>query len=231
MAHPGDVIGYLDLCREEGASLQRGMNFRLRSGITVVLMSRRRGAPYYDIMLEAERILIYEGHDEPRRRGGPDPKNSDQPAELPSGKKTQNGLFFDAAIRFRRGEGQPELIRVYEKIRTGIWVYNGTFKLTDAWKEQSGSRIVFKFKLELTDEDLSAVEQVEQPLPQTRLIPSVVKQEVWKRDKGKCVLCPSTDNLHFDHDLPFSKGGTSITAANIRLLCARHNLQKRDKIE
>jgi hypothetical protein len=231
MAQPGDVIGYLDLCRGEGTSLQRGMNFRLRSGVSVVLMSRRPGAPYDDVMLEDERILIYEGHDEPRRPGGPDPKNSDQPAELPSGKKTQNGLFFDAALRFRHSEGEPELVRVYEKIRTGIWVYNGTFKLTDGWKEQSGSRIVFKFKLELTGEGQTAEKQIDLPLPQTRLIPSVVKQEVWKRDKGKCVICHKTDNLHFDHDLPFSKGGTSVTAANIRLLCARHNLQKRDKIE
>lgn len=37
------------------------------------------------------------------------------------------------------------------------------------------------------------------------------------------------DNLHFDHDVPRSKGGSSITAANVKLLCARHNLQKSDK--
>ena len=37
-------------------------------------------------------------------------------------------------------------------------------------------------------------------------------------------------NLHFDHDIPFSKGGSSITAANVRLLCAKHNLEKSDKI-
>ncbi len=231
MSHPGDVIGYFDLCRDEGKGLQHGMHFRLRPGVSVVLMSRRRGAPYDDIMLEDERILIYEGHDKSGKPGGPDPKNVDQPAEFPSGKKTQNGLFFDAALRFRRGEGEPELVRVYEKLRTGIWVYNGTFKLTDAWKEQSGSRTVFKFKLELTGEGRSAEKQADLPLSQTRLIPSAVKQEVWKRDKGKCVICHRTDNLHFDHDLPFSKGGTSITGANIRLLCARHNLQKRDKIE
>jgi hypothetical protein len=27
---PGDVISYLDMCREEGVNLQRGMNYRLR---------------------------------------------------------------------------------------------------------------------------------------------------------------------------------------------------------
>jgi len=45
------------------------------------------------------------------------------------------------------------------------------------------------------------------------------------------VLCGSKNNLHFDHDLPYSKGGTSLTTTNIRLLCARHNLSKGSKIQ
>ncbi|NGZ96803.1 MAG: hypothetical protein CV089_11890 [Nitrospira sp. WS110] len=52
-----------------------------------------------------------------------------------------------------------------------------------------------------------------------------------KRDGGKCCVCDAMDELHFDHILPFSKGGTSLTAENIQLLCARHNLQKRASIE
>jgi 5-methylcytosine-specific restriction endonuclease McrA len=59
-----------------------------------------------------------------------------------------------------------------------------------------------------------------------RLIPTSVKLQVWKRDKGKCVMCSSTDNLHFDHIIPYSKGGSSLIAENIQLLCARHNLEK-----
>ena len=65
----------------------------------------------------------------------------------------------------------------------------------------------------------------------TRLIPSEIKKDVWKRDKGRCVICGETKNLHFDHDLPFSKGETSMSARNVRLLCMKHNLQKSDKIE
>lgn len=65
----------------------------------------------------------------------------------------------------------------------------------------------------------------------TRLISSEIKKDVWKRDGGKCVLCGSIKNLHFDHELPFSKGGTSLTSENIRLLCAKCNLAKFDKIE
>jgi len=49
---PGDVISYLDTCREEKASLQRGMNFRLHPSHSVVLMSLRPGAPYADAVVD-----------------------------------------------------------------------------------------------------------------------------------------------------------------------------------
>ena len=63
-----------------------------------------------------------------------------------------------------------------------------------------------------------------------RIIPGEVQIEVFNRDKGKCVKCGSTDHLHYDHIIPFSKGGTSKDAKNIRLYCRRHNLEKSDKI-
>ena len=149
----------------------------------------------------------------------------------PSGKPTQNGKFFDAAKKAKTGS-PPERVRVYEKIKDGIWTFNGVFSLTDAWRESDGRRQVFKFRLELQD----IAEDVDDPRPSTdlehtRMIPSAVKLEVWKRDKGCCRICGSSDNLHYDHDLPFSKGGTSLSAANIQLLCRRHNLKKRDRIE
>ena len=92
-----------------------------------------------------------------------------------------------------------------------------------------------KFRLEaieadegdLPSEDVTITHEV----PRNRVIPSHIKQEVWKRDNGRCVLCGSADELHFDHVLPFSRGGTSLTASNVQLLCVRHNLQKSAKIE
>src|SRR5437773_11040942 len=54
--------------------------------------------------------------------------------------------------------------------------------------------------------------------------------EVWRRDRGQCVQCGSTKNLHFDHDIPFCKGGSSLTAAAVRLLRAKHTLEMSDKI-
>ena len=34
----------------------------------------------------------------------------------------------------------------------------------------------------------------------------------------------------FDHIVPVAKGGTSLVVENVQLLCARHNLQKSDRI-
>ena len=67
-------------------------------------------------------------------------------------------------------------------------------------------------------------------LPHSKLISTTVKLGVWARDKGPCVLCVSKENLHFDHDLPYSKGGTSLASENVRILCMKHNLKKSDKI-
>jgi hypothetical protein len=109
---PGEVISYIEVCQEESASLQRGMNFRLRASTSVILMSLRPGAPYADKIEDDGKTLIYEGHDVARKKGGPNPKRLNQPRTLPSGKLTQNGLFFEAASRTKRGESPPELVRV-----------------------------------------------------------------------------------------------------------------------
>lgn len=194
-------------------------------------MSRRRNAPYKDRIEDEGRVLIYEGHDVPKNSGAPNPKLVDQPRITPGKKLTQNGLFEKAAQDTRKGGKPPEIVAVYEKIHTGIWVFNGFFQLVDSQYLSDGHRNVFKFKLELSDEIESSEAQFGARIEHSRIIPSAIKLEVWKRDKGKCVLCGSTNNLHFDHELPFSKGGSSLLAANIRILCAKHNLSKSDKIE
>ncbi len=210
--------------------MQRGMNFRLRPDCSVILMSRRSNAPYRDKIEENGRVLIYEGHDLPRSTRTPDPKVVDQPRTTPSHKLTQNGLFAEAAIKAKDRIAIPELVAVYEKIHAGIWAFNGLFILTDSWTESDGQRQVFKFRLELSESHDKVQPSSTAELLHNRLIPSAVKLEVWQRDKGRCVLCGIDKNLHFDHDLPYSKGGSSLLAANIRLLCAKHNLSKGAKI-
>jgi 5-methylcytosine-specific restriction endonuclease McrA len=98
----------------------------------------------------------------------------------------------------------------------------------------TNARNIFKFYLSPVQ---FITKRKEISLPHSRLIlpkdsfgTTTVKLEVWARDKGQCVLCGAKENLHFDHDLPYSKGGTSLTAKNVKILCAKHNLQKSDKI-
>jgi len=231
MIKPGDVISHSQMCIEEDSMLQRGMNFHLKPIYSVILMSVRAGAPYVDQVQDEGRVLIYEGHDLPRTRGVGDVKKLDQPMFTPNGKLTQNGNFFEAAQKPKKDKEHKELVKVYEKIRSGIWVYNGIFKLVDATQEKSGKRKVFKFRLEIAQDEFGFESNKETDLDHSRLIPASVKLEVWKRDGGKCIKCDSDTNLHFDHILPYAKGGTSLKAENIQLLCARHNLQKSDSIE
>ncbi len=64
-----------------------------------------------------------------------------------------------------------------------------------------------------------------------REVPPDVKMLVWDRDRGMCAKCGSTEELHFDHIIPFSKGGSSLDPKNIQVLCSKCNMAKGDRIE
>ncbi|MBC8463498.1 MAG: HNH endonuclease [Deltaproteobacteria bacterium] len=203
------------------------MNYRVKHRYSIILMSVREGAPYQDKWHDDSGLLEYEGHDEKKRPGSNiDPKTVDQPYYYPSGSLTDNGKFFEAVKDYKDGKRKTEIVQVYEKIKSGIWCDCGKYELIDAKQVTSGKRKVFRFFLKPSSKALSS----NPTLKQTRVIPTSVKVAVWKRDHGQCVICGKKDNLHFDHDVPFSKGGSSITEKNVKLLCARHNLQKSDKI-
>jgi len=242
-----EIISYPNMVQREGIVLQRGMNFRVRGGVSgysIILMSVRKGAPYQDqwhddfVVGPHAGMLEYEGHDVPRYRGSTvDPKQIDQPMALPNGTLTDNGKFFQAALAAKSGTSEPELVQVYEKIAAGIWCDRGRYLLLDAeiktvpvGAKSARTRKVFRFYLGPTSTPDVTTHEDEQELSISRQIPTLVKVAVWKRDQGRCVTCGATDNLHFDHDVPFSKGGSSITQANVKLLCARHNLKKSDRI-
>jgi HNH endonuclease len=225
-----DIISYLEKCNREGTSLQRGMNFGIGGNHSVILMSVRPGAPYRDRLEDDGSVLIYEGHDEPGGGRSFDPKIVDQPERSVSGTLTQNGQFHRAAQEFKAGRRVPERVHAYEKLRQGIWSYNGIFHLVDSWQERDEHRVVFKFKLVAVEGDEDFDSSAPSNFQRRRIIPTDVKVAVWRRDGGKCVICGATDELHFDHDLPYSKGGTSIKPENVQLLCTRHNLQKGAKI-
>jgi hypothetical protein len=60
-------------------------------------------------------------------------------------------------------------------------------------------------------------------------IPERIRNEVWRRDGGKCVECGSVFNLEFDHVIPVAKGGSN-TARNLRILCESCNRRKSDRM-
>ena len=104
MAAENEILSYFEMCQREGTSLQRGMNFRLHGGHSVILMSIRPNAPYKDEIQEDGSVLIYEGHDMPKTSKTPNPKLIDQPELLPGGGLTENGKFHKAAQEFKAGK-------------------------------------------------------------------------------------------------------------------------------
>jgi len=224
------ILLYREMCDAENVqTLQRGMNFRLNPNYSVILMSQRTNAPYNDRVHSDGITIEYEGHDTPKTSHEIDPKKIDQPEMTQYGKLTQNGKFIKSIEYFKSGKMPAEIVKVYEKILPGIWSEKGFFRLIDFKKVNDGQRFVFRFILEETDFENDSNTAVLKP--RTRVIPTEIKKKVWERDGGKCVLCGSRDELHFDHDLPFAKGGTSMSVDNVKILCARHNLAKSDKIE
>ncbi|RJP70548.1 MAG: HNH endonuclease [Ignavibacteriales bacterium] len=203
------------------------MNYNVTPHYSIFLMSVRKNAPYDDEWDNKTNTLIYEGHDS-HSNWIDNPKTADQPMTSPNGTLTENGKFFIAAQAYKLNLlEESHKIKVYEKVRDGIWCYKGFFNLIDANIVNTGKRNVFKFYLQPVE---SVGIKKEMVIPHNRLIPTEVKVEVWKRDQGKCVICGATKNLHYDHDLPFSKGGTSLTANNVRILCVKCNLKKAGKI-
>jgi len=122
-----EIIPYIEMCQREGVSLQKGMNYEIGVNHSVILMSVRPNAPYADRFDDDGSAIIYEGHDVPHSSQYPDPKGIDQPQFTPSGNLTENGKFYKAAQDYKNTRRQPERVRVYEKIKQGIWSYNGVF--------------------------------------------------------------------------------------------------------
>ncbi len=69
---------------------------------------------------------------------------------------------------------------------------------------------------------------------QRRLMSDSLRYDVLHRDGFRCQICGATQKdgvkLHVDHILPVSKGGRT-EMSNLRTLCERCNMGKRDKIE
>ena len=58
-----------------------------------------------------------------------------------------------------------------------------------------------------------------------RYIPAAVKRAVLIRDNNSCVKCGATENLHIDHEIALSRGGSN-DVDNLQVLCRDCNLRK-----
>ena len=58
-----------------------------------------------------------------------------------------------------------------------------------------------------------------------RYIPAAVKRAVLIRDNNSCVKCGATENLHIDHEIALSRGGSN-DVDNLEVLCRDCNLRK-----
>jgi hypothetical protein len=128
-------------------------------------------------------------------------------------------------------EGQPYLLFAANKIfevkdyawdpdaleKSKLWVTVAT--LRESMEKRELSKQV---------ENLVAATS-ESKAPSRQQIPDDVKLAVWTRDGQACVVCQSTQELQFDHIIPFTSGGGN-TVENIQLLCRLCNLKKSDKI-
>lgn len=223
-----DIILYIEMCKLENKnSLQRWMNFRLNPKYSVILMSTKNNSIYNDKIIW-DWIIEYEWHDIPKN-WDISPKDFNQEKNDKNWNLTQNWRFIKAIENFKSWKSKVELVKVYEKIYSWIWSFKWFFELFDYKIVFDWRRKVFKFLLKFSSENI--LQEINFNLEHNRIIPTEVKKKVWIRDKWKCIICWEKENLHFDHDLPFSKWWTSLSEKNIRLLCMSCNLKKSDKIE
>jgi hypothetical protein len=95
------------------------------------------------------------------------------------------------------------------------------------WKKHFKDVPIPRFYYEMEQTEIS--DYSDDPDLRRHHIPTAVKREVWRRDKGICTKCGGRENLEFDHIIPVSKGGSN-TVRNIELLCQNCNRKKSDKI-
>jgi len=66
--------------------------------------------------------------------------------------------------------------------------------------------------------------------PRRKEISSGLRKRIMERDAYRCRRCKSWTDLHIDHVLPVSAGGTN-DPDNLQVLCAKCNLSKGAKVE
>lgn len=90
-------------------------------------MSVHPNAPYRDVVLEDGAVLVYKGHDEPKKNGGVDPKILDQP------ERRQNNSLMENFTKLRKliswGRKVLTLFAYTRKLRRGFGQITATSTL------------------------------------------------------------------------------------------------------
>jgi hypothetical protein len=127
----------------------------------------------------------------------------------------------------RAGQPTARVLFVLEADPDGV-VNLGTTGDRDYWFFHGD---IYSTPVTLTADELELLieERAKPPKPKARSrrkkISREVRDVVWARDGGKCVVCGSRLGLQFDHKTPFSAGGSD-DADNLQILCGRHNREK-----
>jgi hypothetical protein len=129
-------------------------------------------------------------------------------------------------MEFRFAAG-PRFVGAVERLRALLWHKHPEGRLEDLLYEAAIDFIARRDPAR--EPKRSAALSAPSRFRRSRRIPAAVRREVWRRDEGRCRFsgesgpCNATRGLEIDHVVPWSKGGRSDLAANLRLLCRAHN--------
>ena len=95
---------------------------------------------------------------------------------------------------------------------------NGACGFSSAYELRSNKDRFYFCKKDCKLEFINQNDNLNFSVTKRHSIPTEVRKFVWDRDKGICCKCGSNMNIHFDHIIPVSKGGSN-NIENIELLC------------
>ena len=153
---------------------------------------------------------------------------------------------FDNSIKLSEERFNNIELKLYEKNKLNP-VIDFTITVTKKYVSPQGRNhysdyIDFDYRMTVKQYNRALLEQSQKEQRkltkeyQRSLMTDSLRYDVMKRDKFRCVLCGASANaphfatLHVDHIIPLAKGGKTVMN-NLRTLCDRCNLGKRDKYD
>lgn len=142
-------------------------------------------------------------------------------------------LFAEASLGIERKRAELGVLQKIERERNGV---AAAIKVAAPYLVALDRRDADRARLAYVQKQIQVhVHTLSRRQDRSRTsISSEVKRAVWRRDGGACVKCRRGQaegaRLHFDHIIPYSKGGAD-NEENVQLLCSACNLRKGANIE